>query len=164
MKTKHEIFDSLISEELGILRAAAYRLLGDPAEVDEAVQEALITAWNKFDQFQGEAKLSSWIYRITVNQCCDRLRKRQREREKLQAYARSEAAESAGTNHNEQLDLLAEAVADLPELYRDSILIGCLSDHSSEDAAALLGCSVNTLYQRIHKAKQLLKEKLEVMV
>ena len=40
MKTKQEIFDSLISEELGVLRAAAYRLLGDPAEVDEAVQEA----------------------------------------------------------------------------------------------------------------------------
>ena len=47
MKTKQEIFDSLISEELGVLRAAAYRLLGDPAEVDEAVQEALLTAWNK---------------------------------------------------------------------------------------------------------------------
>ena len=83
MKTKQEIFDSLISEELGVLRAAAYRLLGDPAEVDEAVQEALLTAWNKFDQFRGGAKVSTWVYRITVNHCCDRIRRRKREAEKL---------------------------------------------------------------------------------
>lgn len=162
METKQEIFERLISEELGVLRAAAYRLLGDPVEVDEAVQEALLTAWNKFDQFRGGAKLSSWVYRITVNQCCDRIRKRKREAEKLKAYAETEAAEAA-VNRNESLDRLAEAVAELPELYRESILIGCLSDYSSDEAATLLDCTVNTLYQRIHKAKQLLKEKLEVM-
>ena len=161
MKTKQEIFDSLISEELGVLRAAAYRLLGDPAEVDEAVQEALLTAWNKFDQFRGGAKLSTWVYRITVNQCCDRIRRRKRDAEKLKAYAQEKAADTS--TDNAQLDALADAIAELPDLYRDSILIGFLSDYSSDDAASILGCTVNTLYQRIHKAKQLLKEKLEVM-
>lgn len=161
MKTKQEIFDSLISEELGVLRAAAYRLLGDPAEVDEAVQEALLTAWNKFDQFRGGAKLSTWVYRITVNQCCDRIRRRKREAEKLKVYAQEKAADTS--TDNAQLEALADAIAELPELYRDSILIGFLSEYSSDDAASILGCTVNTLYQRIHKAKQLLKEKLEVM-
>ena len=93
MKTKQEIFDTLISEELGVLRAAAYRLLGDPAEVDDAVQEALLTAWNKFDQFRRGAKLSTWVYRITVNLCCDRIRRRKREAEKLKAYAQESAAD-----------------------------------------------------------------------
>ena len=109
MKTKQEIFDTLISEELGVLRAAAYRLLGDPAEVDEAVQEALLTAWNKFDQFRGGAKLSTWVYRITVNQCCDRIRRRKREAEKLKAYAEEKAADTS-TDHA-QLDALADAIA-----------------------------------------------------
>ena len=120
-----------------------------------------MTAWNKFDQFRGGAKLSTWVYRITVNQCCDRIRRRKREAEKLKAYAEEKAADTS-TDHA-QLDALADAIAELPELYRESILIGFLSDYSSDDAASILGCTVNTLYQRIYKAKQLLKEKLEVM-
>ena len=162
MKTKQEIFDTLISEELGVLRAAAYRLLGDPAEVDDAVQEALLTAWNKFDQFRGGAKLSTWVYRITVNQCCDRIRRKKREAEKFKAYAQESTA--TVQTDNAQLDALADAITELPELYREAILIGFLSNYSSNDAADILGCTVNTLYQRIHKAKQLLKKKLEVIV
>ena len=57
---------------------------------------------------------------------------------------------------------LSEAVAELPQLYRDAILIGVLSDFDSGKAAEMLGCTVNTLYQRIHKAKQLLKIQMGV--
>lgn len=161
MKTKQEIFDSLISEKLGMLRGAAYRILGNAAEVDEVVQEALIRAWNKFDLFHREARLSSWVYRITVNLCCDRIRQRKREAEKLKAYAENRA-DDAGPSENRQLDALTEAVAELPKLYRDAILIGVLGDLGTANAAATLRCSVNTMYQRIHKAKRLLREKLEV--
>lgn len=161
MKTKEEIFDTLISDELGVLRAAAYRILGNPAEVDEVVQEALIKAWNKFDQFHGEAKLSSWVYRITVNLSCDRIRKNKRETEKLKSYAES-CATDAECHENGALGALAEAIAELPELYRDAILIGVLGDFAAPEAASVLSCSINTMYQRIYKAKQLLREKLEV--
>lgn len=160
MKTKEAIFDALISEELGMLRSAAYRVLGDPAEVDEVVQDALVKAWNKFDQFHGEAKLSSWVYRITVNLSCDRIRKRKHEAAKLKAYAENTSA--VQSHENRALDILAEAIAELPELYRDAVLIGVLGEFSAGDAANLLNCSTNTMYQRIHKAKQLLREKMEV--
>ena len=59
MKTKEEIFKSLIASDLGMLRAGAYRVLKDPNEADDAVQEALIAAWKKFDQFKGKSKLST---------------------------------------------------------------------------------------------------------
>lgn len=160
MKSKQEIFDALISEELGVLRAAAYRTLGNPAEVDDAVQEALLIAWNKYHQFRAGAKLSSWVYRITVNHCCDLIRKRRQEARKLKVFA-ANGTPADKTETEEQLEKLTSAVAELPELYRDSILIGVLSGLPSADAAGMLGCSVNTLYQRIHKAKQLLKAKLE---
>lgn len=165
MKTKQEIFNILIEENLGMLRAAAYRFLHDPDEVDEAVQEALLTAWNKFDQFRQTAKLSSWVYRITVNISCDRLRKRQKESEKLRQYAEAEqASHNADDPGDVMLTALSEAVAELPDLYREAVTVGCLGGFSADDAASLLGCSVNTLYQRVHKAKQMLKEKLEVPV
>lgn len=162
MKTKQEIFDSLISGELGMLRAAAYRLLGDPVEVDDAIQEALLTAWNKFSYFRHAAKISTWVYRITVNVCCDRLRKRKRECAKMKLYSQSTAAASDSGAGNPQYDTVAFAVEELPEPYRSSILMVFFSNIDSADAASELGCSVNTLYQRIHKAKQLLKEKLQV--
>ena len=159
MKTKQEMFDSLISEKLGMLRAAAFRLLGNAADVDEAVQDALLTAWTRFGQYNGKSEFSSWVYTITVNLCCDKLRKQKREKEKLAAYA--EERES-GQQDDEPIQRLSEAVAELPQLYRDAILIGVLSDFSSDKAAEMLGCSVNTLYQRIHKAKQLLKVQMGV--
>ena len=58
------------------------------------------------------------------------------------------------------LDRLDEAIAHLPKLYRESLSAGVLSGLSPEEAAAMLGCSRNTLYQRIHKAKQLLAKSI----
>ncbi|MBQ9787113.1 MAG: RNA polymerase sigma factor [Lentisphaeria bacterium] len=162
MKTKQEIFDTLISQDLKMLRSAAFKILGNQADVDEAVQEALLIAWNKFDQFRSGAKLSTWVYRITVNHCCDRLKKKKQENEKLLKYADNQSA-GIKENHNPMLDDLAEAVAELPEPYRESILIGFLSGFDGKEAAELIGCSINTLYQRIHRAKEILKTKLEVM-
>ena len=60
----------------------------------------------------------------------------------------------------EKLQAFEEAVADLPENYREAIVWGCLSDLSGHDAAEKLGCSENTLYQRVFQAKQMLKKAL----
>lgn len=160
MKSKEEIFDTLITENLGMLRAAAYRILGNQSDVDDAVQEALLIAWRKYNRFRAGAKLSTWVYRITVNHCCDRLRKQNREAKKLTAYAEVQPQAPEGDDAA-PLEALRLAVSELPGLYRESILLGCLGEVSSEEAATQLHCSVNTLYQRIHKAKQLLKKKLE---
>ena len=163
MKTKQEIFDTLISENLGMLRAAAFRILGDQNEVDDAVQEALITAWNKYSRFRSGAKLSSWLYRITVNKCCDRLRKRKREAEKLKNFA-AFAENASDSEKNDQCQILLETVADLSEPHRETILTGILGGFSSAEAAAMLGCSVNALHQRIFRAKKVLKEELEKII
>ena len=58
------------------------------------------------------------------------------------------------------MDRLEQAVARLPKLYRESLSLGVLSGYSPDEAAAMLGCSRNTLYQRIHKAKQLLAKSI----
>ncbi|MBR3689452.1 MAG: helix-turn-helix domain-containing protein, partial [Lentisphaeria bacterium] len=58
------------------------------------------------------------------------------------------------------LDRLDAAVARLPRLYRESLSVGVLSGYAPDEAAAMLGCTRNTLYQRIHKAKQLLAQSI----
>ena len=60
-------------------------------------------------------------------------------------------------NENPALSALDDAIAELPELYKETVHIAILSGITIEEAAGILECSSNTLYQRIHKAKQMLR-------
>ncbi len=162
METKQAVFNGLIDRDLPLLRAAAYRILGNVSDVDDAVQEALLSAWKKFDSFRQSSKLSSWVYRITVNICYDRIRKQKTEQKTLQSLPEPDSGTDSDSVSALRLRKLTAAIAELPELYREAVTLGCLSGFSGAEAAEMLGCSSNTLYQRIHKAKQILKQKMEM--
>ncbi len=162
MDKKHEEFNRLLDSRLGMLRAAAFRILANPDDADEAIQNALLKAWQKYGSFRSEAQLSSWVYRVTLNESFELLRQRRREKKKLTQFSSEQPAEtSAPEQPDERLEKLRISIAALPGLYRDAITAGVLNELPAGDAAALLDCTVNTLYQRIHKAKQLLKNMME---
>jgi RNA polymerase sigma-70 factor (ECF subfamily) len=160
METREQVFEQLIKEKLGMLRGTAMRILGSPADVDDAVQQALMTAWQKYAAFRGQSEFATWVTRILINVCYDMVRDRARERDVLADYGESGAVAGGDAEDARLLDRLEEAIARLPELYRESLSLGVLSGHSPDEAAAMLGCSRNTLYQRIHKAKQLLAKSI----
>ena len=160
METREQVFEQLIKEKLGMLRGTAMRILGSPADVDDAVQQALLAAWQKYDAFRGQSEFATWVTRILLNVCYDMVRDRARERDFLADYGESGAVSGDDAEEAHLLDRLDEAIARLPRLYRESLSLGVLSGHSPEEAAAMLGCSRNTLYQRIHKAKQLLAKSI----
>ncbi len=163
MKEKRKIFEELIDAELPKLRTAAYCILGNCHDADEAVQNALLKAWQKFDSFRSESKLTGWVYRIAVNEAYEIIRKCEVEKKYAEKYAKELKTEQVrdDSGDEEHLSMLRHAITLLPALYREAIVVGMLSDLSSKDAALRLGCSSNTLYQRIHKAKSLLKVKME---
>ena len=119
-----------------------------------------MTAWRKYDAFRGQSEFATWVTRILLNVCYDMVRDRVRERDVLEDYGESGAVSGMDSDEESLLDRLDEAVARLPKLYRESLSLGVLSGRSPEEAAAMLGCSRNTLYQRIHKAKQLLAKSI----
>ena len=160
METREQVFEQLIKDKLGMLRGTAMRILGTPADVDDAVQQALLAAWQKYDAFRGQAEFATWVTRILINVCYDMVRDRARERDVLADYGESGEVSGDDADEARLLDRLEEAIARLPELYRESLSVGVLSGRSPEEAAAMLGCSRNTLYQRIHKAKQLLAKSI----
>ena len=161
METREQAFEQLINEKLGLLRGTAMRILGNPADVDDAVQAALMLAWRKFAGYRGQSEFATWVTRILINECYDMVRDRAREQEVLADYGESGNQMSGGeADEASLLDRLDEAVARLPKLYRESLSVGVLSGYSPDEAAAMLGCSRNTLYQRIHKAKQLLSQSI----
>ncbi len=160
---KDQAFAMLIDNELPRLRAVAYRFLGNAHDADEVIQNALLKAWKKFSNFKNESKLSSWVYRIVINECHEIVRKRNVEDKHLKRYAENQhnVGNATPATLPVQLAQLRRAIASLPKLYREAITVGFLSDLSTEEAAQRLGCSPNTLYQRIYKAKALLKTQLE---
>ena len=158
-ETKAMRFQRLCREELAYLRGGVFRIVGNHADTDDVIQEALLRAYRRADSFRGDAKLRSWVYRIAVNCAFDLLRERKRRAEAGEKFA-AEVTEPPDGAAEARLAELENAVAALPEIYREAVVWGCLSDLSGSEAAARLGCSANTLYQRIFKAKQLLKKEM----
>ena len=155
MDTREQVFERFIDEKLGLLRGTAMRILGDSADVEDAVQQALLIAWRKYEAFRGDAEFATWVTRILLNVCYDMVRERVRERDVLADYGESGVTTGEASDEETLLDRLDNAVARLPRLYRESLSLGVLSGKSPDEAASILGCSRNALYQRIHKAKQL---------
>ena len=160
MDTREQVFERFIDERLGLLRGTAMRILGDSADVEDAVQQALMFAWRKYEAFRGDAEFATWVTRILLNVCYDMVRERVRERDVLAEYGESGVTPGEASDEESLLDRLDYAVARLPRIYRESLSLGVLSGKSPDEAASILGCSRNTLYQRIHKAKQLLAKSI----
>jgi RNA polymerase sigma-70 factor (ECF subfamily) len=151
-------FENIILEHLPVFRSLSRRILNNPVEVDDAVQSALLKAWQQRHSFRGQAQLASWVARIVINESYDRLRRQQQEQ--LVEFSNTELP-AAEPSREWELQRLDQAIAELPELYRQTVHIAILAGYDTTTAAAMLDCSPNTLYQRIHKAKELLHEALQ---
>ena len=160
MKDKDQEFRQLISGELPVLRGGIYRIVGNVTDTDDVVQDAMLRAYRQFGTFKNQASLRTWIYRITVNCAFDFVRQKKRQLKLMTDYGENALNETTQAHDEEQLQALEDAVAELPENYREAIVWGCLSDLSGHDAAEKLGCSENALYQRVFQAKQMLKKAL----
>ena len=156
-------FQRLCREELSYLRGGVFRVVGNADDTDDVIQEALLRAYRRADSFRGDADLRSWVYRIALNCAFDLIRDRKR---RDQAGKEFEDRKNGPEDEAKEARLaeLERAVAGLPELYREAIVWGCLSGLSGSEAAARLGCSENTLYQRVFKAKQMLKKAMTAEV
>ena len=149
------LFAELIKNKLPLLRQVAVNIVNSPADADDVVQNALLRAWDKRGSFSGKTDaLSAWVVKIVISESYNFLRKKEREERHLSALAIGQAKE------NPALSALDHAITRLPELYRETVIVALLSNLSIEESSQILGCSPNTLYQRIHKAKNMLREKM----
>ena len=147
------LFAELIKNKLPLLRRVAVNIVNSPADADDVVQNALLRAWDKRGSFSGKTDaLSAWVVKIVISESYNFLRKKSH-REKVLQYFSPETPEE-----NTALEALDAAITQLPELYRETVIVALLSNLTIEESSRMLGCSPNTLYQRIHKAKNMLRE------
>lgn len=148
---------------------AAYRILGNADESEEACQEAAARAWASRDRYEPSRPFYPWFYRILKNYCLDRLRQRQRlisedtteSTEQVSAFAESPPSAEANWIEQEQNRALNQAIAQLPEEYREMIELRHFQDLSYEDMADILHCPVGTVMSRLYRARQALRNLLQ---
>ena len=163
-------FAALVRRHQGPVRALLRRLCkGDDAFADDLAQEAFLLAHRKLDQFRGEARFSTWIYRIAYNCFLMAIRSR-RDEESLDENtvdADGEAQDGPADLHPEET--VADLQMDLQRAFallspaERAVMTQCYYlDRSHEEAAYALNCPLGTVKSHISRAKQKLKVHLQV--
>ena len=153
---------ALVDRHLARITALAGRMLGNRADAEEVAQDVFLRVWQQAAKWRaGEARFSTWLHRVTLNLCHDRLRRR-----------REVALEAAGElpsgapppGADLQRAAVAErvqgALAQLPERQRDAILLCHYQELGNIEAAVVLGVSVEALESLLARGRKRLRELL----
>jgi RNA polymerase sigma-70 factor (ECF subfamily) len=174
-------FERLVREYVGSLHAVALRLLQNPADADDAVQEAFLSAYRNFAGFRGDARLGTWLHRIVVNAALGRLRRRKRRPEhgaelldvtellpRFRENGYPEQFHEPWVHPAEELATRAETreqvrqmIDKLPENYRTVLILRDIEELGTAETAELLELSPGTVKVRLHRARQALRNLLE---
>ena len=169
-------FETLVRDNGCRMLAVARRLVRDDAEAQDAVQDAFTSAFAGLARFQGGARLSTWLHRITVNCALMRLRTRRRRPELLlEDLMPSWQADGhpvelpapwrePGESDPEREDtrrIVREAIARLPETSRTVLLLRDIEEFDTATTAELLGVTENAVKIRLHRARQALRGLLD---
>ena len=153
-----------LTEQLlpGALRQA-WRILGDRTEAEDVAQDAMLRLWRQAAEWRsGEARVSTWLYRVVHNLCIDRIRRRRPsvavedapepvdpEPSVLTRMARSETGRS-----------VAAAIAELPERQRQAVVLRHFEGWSNPQIGAALDCSVEAVESLLARARRALAARL----
>ena len=154
---------ALVSRKMPKLLSLARRMLGDAAEAEDVAQETLLRTWKQAkDWVPGKARIDTWMHRVALNLCYDRLRRRR-------DSVSSDDIEIADTRQTAHMQIeqaqaaarLQAAIAALPERQRTAITLSYYQELSNIDGAALMGVSVEALESLLARARRNLREALK---
>ncbi|OFV95667.1 MAG: hypothetical protein A3F68_12195 [Acidobacteria bacterium RIFCSPLOWO2_12_FULL_54_10] len=173
-----DAFDQLIDAYSAPLYRFAHRLLHDPAQASDTVQEVFLSVFRSIGQFQGNCSLKSWLYRITVHAVANQNRwwRRHTEREKpledsaadlsLQEILADRSAPDPFTSllAHETQELVHRALRNLPESFGVILVLRELEELSYEEIAGVLHISLGTVRSRLARGRLALKTELESLL
>jgi RNA polymerase sigma-70 factor, ECF subfamily len=161
----HEAFGELFLRHKDRLWAVAVRTLSDPQDAGDALQEAMISAFRRAGSFRGDSAVTTWLHRIVVNACLDRMRRKTARPEIPGGDERvlDTLAAHPGCDPTASTDLSLEVVAALRQLPRDQQVALVLVDmlgYPVADAAAMLSVAEGTVKSRCARARARLLPRL----
>jgi RNA polymerase sigma-70 factor (ECF subfamily) len=156
-----------------------YRMLGSRAEAEDLSQEVFVRVFKNIDRFRGEAKLSTWIFRIAVNVTKNRLKYNARrasagakplaeQAEHADLGARAQGVSMAGVERPDEMAqgrqleaIVKQAIASIDADFRQLVILRDVEDLSYEEIADVTGLPQGTVKSRIHRGRTQLRVKVE---
>lgn len=173
-----QAFSALVADHQHRVYGLAARLLSDEAEAEDVAQEVFVAAFKHIDEFRGESRLSTWLYRITVNLCHNRRRHRQRRGYGVTESLAEASGEPSADSPEARVDgataqrpsdpetaLLANeserrvraAIERLDEEQRVVLVLRDVEELSYQEIAVITGLAEGTVKSRLHRARAALK-------
>lgn len=160
-------FNDLIHRHKDRIYRLIYRMLRDIEPVDDIAQEVFLKAYSNIHKFQRKASFSTWLTKITINQCISRLRSRKRLRlfstelfsGQHQDHLPDKIYESV--EKAEKYSKVHQAIDQLSPKRKAVIILYYLEDRPCEEMADILNCSIGTVKSRLFHARKELKKRLE---
>jgi RNA polymerase sigma-70 factor (ECF subfamily) len=172
---EQQAFVLLMRRHNQLLFRTARAILRDDAEAEDALQDAYLQAYRAIGQFRGDARLSTWLTRIVVNEAVARLRKAGRRAQVMRLHPDGEinpdlneadmserSAESAEQRamRAEARHLLEASIDALPEAFRTVFVLRAIEEMSGEEVAHCLGIPEATVRSRFFRARSQLRSSL----
>ena len=171
-------FNALVRMYEGRVYALILRMMGARAEAEDLAQEVFVQVFKAIASFRGESRLSTWIYRIAINICKNRLKYlrtrhegRQEDLERLQERASQDELPGVHLAHVDRPDetmsgrqlgnIVQDAIVQLDSGFRECLVLRDVEDLSYEEIARITGLAEGTVKSRIHRARAQLKELVE---
>ena len=157
-------FERIYREHAGRVYGLCLRMTRDPHLAEDCTQETFINAWRALPKFETRSALGTWLHRIAVNVTLAKRRKA------AAVEPTSEEEDEAGALGEWTLETPVEvheietAIGSLPEGARDALVLHALYGYSHGEAAQMLGVAEGTCKAQLHRARRLLRERLNVEV
>lgn len=169
-------FEELMREGLPPMLAVARRMLGREDDAQDAVQDAFLSALKAIHAFDGRSQVTTWLHRIVINACLMKLRSQRRRPERtiedlLPHFANDghqkqptrswKPQPSAGIEQAELRALVRSKIDELPEPYREVLMLRDIEELDTDETATLLGLTPAAVKTRLHRARQALRTLLD---
>jgi RNA polymerase sigma-70 factor, ECF subfamily len=156
-------FETLYREHSPRIFALCLRLKGgDRSEATELMQDAFVRAWRRLSTFRGDSAFSSWLHRLAVNTMLENARSEKRRVARVLSMEDTSALPGAARSSGIDLKMeMEEAVASLPKGARTAFVLHDIEGYQHQEIAEQLRVSVGTVKAQLHRARRLLRDKLD---
>lgn len=163
-----DAFSELVGRHRDRLWAVALRTTGDREEAADALQDALLSAFRRAESFRGDAQVSTWLHRIVVNACLDRLRRRKtrptdplpEDEDRMGAVADRSLRDDPAEASERRTDVMT-ALGQLSEEQRTALVLVDMEGYSVEEVATMVDCAPGTVKSRCARGRSKLVPLLE---
>ena len=153
-------FEELVRRHQQMIHALTFRMTGSSSDAEDLAQEIFIQAFRKLSSFRGDAKFSTWLYRIGINTCLNWKKSQQRRTQLHEEWSRQ--TRETGGQTDDLAARVQEALLALPPKQRAAVILTTYEGLNHAEAARVLGCSETTVSWRVFAAHRKLRVLLHV--